>query len=572
MSSLKQIIEQAERFRLQGRLADAEAIYQQVIQQYPESHSAYHGLGLVALDSGNITLAIDFINRAITYDDTNASYYSNLGELCRRSGRLEAAVASGNRAVELAPKEAGYYYNLALAYADNQQPDEAIRCYRKTIKLQPRHGLAYNNLGAIEGKKGNVIEAEKCYAKAVAINSQHFEAQTNLGAIYVEKGQIEKACACFEAAIRANPYFIDAHYNLSSLKTYRRDDPHVNLLMTMASTIMQYSIDAQIRFCFAFAKALEDIGEYAQSFTAYSEGNRLQRSLMEYSPAYEIKVMQQVLSTFTKDFIDQHQDHGFKDATPIFIVGMPRSGSTLLEQILDSHPQVHGIGEHKLLGTIMNEYIVGEEGFKNFSSKTQEEISHIGKEYVDQLRTFAKQNKTFLNKSKSNQVFIANKMLSNFFYIGFIRTILPNAKIIHTMRNPMDSCFSCFGRFFEKTMNFTYSLKEIGEYYVRYIQLMEHWHKVVPNTYLLDVSYENLVTNFESEARRILEFLELPWDDNCLSFHKNKRLVETASIAQVQKPLYQSSANRTTRFLPYLGELKNIVGEDYNQKVKLWCQ
>jgi len=237
----------------------------------------------------------------------------------------------------------------------------------------------------------------------------------------------------------------------------------------------------------------------------------------------------------------------------------------LLEQILDSHPQVFGVGEHRLLGELMDEIIAGEHGLEKFSKMQPEKIKNIGKLYVEQLRKLAPKNTRF----------ITNKMLSNYYYVGFIRTILPKAKIIHTMRNPIDSCFSCFGRMFVETMNFTYSLKEVGEYYRRYMQLMEHWHTVVPSEYLLDVSYENLVKNFEVETKRVLDFIGLPWSDKCLSFHENTRRVETASIGQVHKPLYQSSAHRGNRFLPYLGELQGIVSDhydQYNDKVNQWCR
>lgn len=559
MLSLNQAMAQAEQLRLQGKLLDAEAIYQQVIQQHPDAHYAYHGLGLVALDAGNETRAIDFINRAIAYNDKIAFYHSNLGEICRRSGRLEAAVAAGERATQLAPKEPASFYNLGLAYTDYKQFDEAIRCYRKTVKLQPTHGLAYNNLGAMLERKGDLAEAEKCYAKAVSINAEHVEAQNNLGVIYNEQGHINKAKACFEAALRANPYFVDAHYNLSSIKTYVLGDPHLQLLDNMAANAQQFTIEARIKLYFALGKALEDIGQHNQSFMAYAQGNHLQRSLIEYSPDKEIIIINELRSTFNNEFYEKHKNDGCDDPTPIFIVGMPRSGSTLLEQILASHPEVYGAGEQKILGTVISQSL-GEYTLEHFAYMSAEELSAIGETYIKQLRAL----------SSRNSRYITDKMPANFFYIGIIKAILPNAKIIHTMRNPSDSCFSCFGKFFKDSMNFAYTLKELGDYYARYMDLMNYWHEVIPSQNLLDVSYEKLVTNFESEAKRILNFIGLPWDERCLSFHENTRRAKTASIAQIQKPLYQSSVNRSLNFSPYLTELTAIVGSDYDEKVEKW--
>jgi tetratricopeptide (TPR) repeat protein len=560
MLNLNQAMAQAEQLRLQGRLSDAESIYQQIIQQHPDADYAYHGLGLVALDAGNITLAIDLINRAITYNDKIAFYHSNLGEICRRSGRLEAAVASGERATRLAPQEAASFYNLGLAYSDQQQLDEAIRCYQKTVKLQPRHGLAYNNLGAMLERRGDAGEAEKCYAKAVAINPEHTEAQNNLGVMYNEQGQIEKARACFEASLAASPYFVDAHYNLSGVKTYQQDDPHLSLLETMAVNSEQYPIDARIKLYFAFGKALEDTGEYDRSFAAYTEGNYLQRSLVEYRSTQEINIMNEAVTTFTKTFYASHIDDGFDDASPIFIVGMPRSGSSLLEQVLDSHPQIYGAGEQKLLGEITNQFL-GEKGLTYFSKMTSDELKQLGQAYIKALRALA----------PKDTLLITDKMPANFFYIGVIKAILPNAKIIHSMRNPLDSCFSCYGKFFKDAINFSYNLKELADYYARYMRLMEHWHHVIPKQNLLDVSYERFVAGFESETKRILDFIGVAWDEQCLSFHKNSRRVKTASIAQIQKPLYQSSVHRASHFSPYLSELKMIVGDGYDECVKKWC-
>lgn len=560
MSNLQEVMLQAEQFRQQGRLLDAEAIYRQIIQQYPDAHYAYHGLALVALDAGNDTLAIDLINRAIAYDDKIAHYHSNLGEICRRSGRLEAAVAACERATVLAPKEAEAFYNLGLAYSASGLNVEAIRSYRKAIKIQPQHGFAHNNLGAVLERQGELAEAEKCYVRAVTINPQHVEAQNNLGVLYGEKGDIAKARDCFNKAIALSPYFVDAHFNLSSIKTYELNDPHLQLLDAMILNSEQVAIDIRIKLYFAFAKALEDVREYDRSFGFYAEGNRLKRSLIDYRPDKEIFIINKMKSIFTKTAVSNNFVENISGIQPIFIVGMPRSGSTLIEQILDCHPHVLGGGEQLLLGETIDEFL-GDETFDKFIGLSPDQLISVGDKYLKKLRKLAPRNTSF----------VVDKMPANFFYLGAIRSMLPGAKIIHSMRNPLDSCFSCFGKLFKDEMNFTYSLKELGEYYTRYADLMGYWHEVLPANFILDVSYEMLVDNFEEEIRRILDFVGLPWSDQCLAFHENKRRSKTASVAQIQKPLYNTSVGRGVHYGVYLNDIKLLVGNKYNEQVDKWC-
>lgn len=525
----------------------------QVLAAAPNQHPAWHILGLIAYEVGKLPLAAELIAKAISINDRVSLYHRNLGELYRRLGRLDEAVAAGKRAVELAPNDLDAHYNLGLALTDKGEWEPAIRAYLRALELNPGHGLSWNNLGAALEKQGNLPEAEAAYAKAVALNPKHAEAQNNLGAIYSAQGRLEDAGCCFEGSIKAAPDFIEPHFNLSSLKTYCEDDPHLLYLERNLDKAANMPAQARIRYWFALGKAREDVGRYAEAFAAYAEGNRLQHELLPCDEARADELLARVQAVFTRDFFEARKDVKGCDKAPIFIVGMPRSGTTLLEQILSSHPAVHGAGE--LLD--MNEVIASAAG-------------HSGQRFPDFVPSLAPDDFMQLGKAYAERVWklapdaqrITDKMPANFFYIGMIRLMLPNAKILHAMRDPMDSCFSCYSRLFNDSMEFAYDLGTLGRYYVRYIKLMQHWHSVLPAGTILDLRYEDMVADTEGQARRILDYLELPWDDNCLAFHQNKRHVKTASVAQVRKPIYKTSVARWQRFATHLAPLLEIV-QDY---------
>lgn len=554
-----QAMTEAARLQAAGNLAAAEGLYRGILASTPEFHPAWQALGLIACQVGKLPLAADLIGKAITLDSSVPLYHRNLGEICRRLGRLVEAIGAGERAVALAPDDRDAHYNLGLAYTDSNRHGEAILCYRRALTLNPAHNLSWNNLGAALEKMGDKAGAEEAYARAVAIDPRHAEAQNNLGAIYSEQGRLDEARHSFKAAISARPGFVEAHYNLSSLKTYTAEDPHLAQLHTLAAQAASLPVAARIRYNFALGKAREDVGEYDRAFAAYAEGNRLQHSLLPHDEAQAEAVLTRIKKIFTPDFLTK-PDGAFPPnlggKTPVFIVGMPRSGTTLIEQILASHPNVFGAGELIDLHEVIHGAVGAITGqpFTAWAPKlTADDFQHLGEEYLERVW-----------RLNPEAAYITDKMPANFFYIGMIRRMLPQARIIHAMRDPMDSCLSCFARLFNDTMAFAYDLGTLGRYYVRYMQLMDHWQATLPEGTILNVRYEEVVADVEGQARRMLAYLGLPWDDACLDFHNNKRLVKTASIAQVRRPIYTTSVARWQRFGPHLDPLFEIV-KDYRK-------
>ncbi len=341
---------------------------------------------------------------------------------------------------------------------------------------------------------------------------------------------------------------------------YRQDDPRFARLGATYAGRESLPIGERIKLDFAMGKAMEDVGQYGESFCAYEEGNRLHYTQHPYDEAGADQFLEA-----TRNFFSSSLFEAFAAATsplptvpderiPVFIVGMPRSGSTLIEQVLASHPAIFGAGEL----TTLNSVIGKAEALLRAAPESPASLTalrELGREYLEQIAALSPESRL-----------IINKMPGNYRYLGLIHLMLPNAKIIHSMRNPMDVSFSCFTQNFFVGHAYTYDLGAMGRQYLRYVESMRHWHGVLPAGWILDSRYEDMVAEPEREARRMLEYLGLPWDAACLGFHEHKRAVHTASVAQVRKPIYSGSVARWKRYedhlAPLLGILRPVMPEE----------
>jgi hypothetical protein len=304
-----------------------------------------------------------------------------------------------------------------------------------------------------------------------------------------------------------------------------------------------------IHFHFALGKCLEDLGDHDRAFPHFIEGCKLKRSSINYDSAQMTRRFNDVMRVFDRATIARLRGGGNPSAVPLFVLGMPRSGTTLLEQIIASHPEVHGAGEiTDLLKIAWKSPDSAYPG--NILALDQATLSKWGDDYVAGLR-----------KRAPDAPHITNKMPENFVFIGLIHLMLPNARIIHVNRNPVDTCLSCFKTLFNSGLDHTYDLAELGQYYVDYARLMDHWRDVLPAGAFLDVQYEDIVADQETQARRLIDFCGLEWNDACINFHKHKRSVRTASLAQVRQPIYKSSVERWRAYEKYLGPLLDALGD-----------
>ncbi|MCP4024353.1 MAG: tetratricopeptide repeat protein, partial [Desulfobacteraceae bacterium] len=444
--------------------------------------------------------------------------------------------------------------NLGNVFMAGGDLTNAEKCYQNALKIDPDHINALNNLGNARKKAGKPEAAESAYQKAIALKPDLAEAHSNLGVIFQENGQLEKAVASFKKAISINPALAETHKYLSFAVRHTEYDQDIKAMERLYN---QKTITPQQRMFLGFAlgKAFEDLKEYDKAFEYIAQANRLMRSTIHFSIEETQTLFDRITKTFTKDFFDACNEFGHPDPTPIFIIGMPRSGTTLVEQILASHSRVFGAGERNAFMSLTQNILSRlfstshhPDTIKTFKTISQQ----IGQEYISTIR-----------QQSHDAKHITDKMPYNFLLVGLIKTCLPNAKIIHCKRNPMATCFSIFKNHFPDTKAnlYAYDLNELGQYYNLYQSLMSHWKKVLPN-YIHEINYEDLVSAQEKHTRQMLNFCNLPWDKQCLSFHKSKRKVATASAFQVRQPIYEDSVQFWKRYEIELKCLQKIIYGD----------
>ncbi len=517
-------------------------------------------MGNALRDAGRLDEALASYRSALKIDPELVEAHSNLGNALIDLGHLDDAVAVLRLALQIKPDFAKAHFNLGNALRDLGQLEGAVASYRMTLKINPDLIEAHINLGNALRGMTQLDGALTCYRHALKIKPDYADAYINIGVALKEQGLLDEASQSFESAIAINPDSIDAHFNLSLLKTYRNGDPHLAMLERPLDKLERVPQETRVRYWFALGKIKEDMGRYDDSFAAYREGNRLQHASLTRDDLAEAALLNDITSIFSREFFAAHHPFLPSNKTPIFIVGMPRSGTSLLEQILSSCTGVHGAGELTDMRDVVT-VAMPEALAENFPGAVYRlstaEFHRMGEEYIQRIWRRA-----------PDATHIVDKMPANFFYFGMIHLMLPNAKIIHASRDPMDSCFSCYSHLFEgKNQSFTYDLETLGRYYVRYAKLMAHWRAVLPPDTMLEVRYEDMVADTEGQARRLLAYLGLPWDDRCLAFHQNKRVVSTASAAQVRRPIYKTSVARWRRFADQLAPLFDLVKEYRDVKV-----
>jgi len=536
----------------QDRLLDAAASYRQALAIQPDLIEAHARLGhaLMAIDRPGE--AEQHFLQVLAARPNDTQVHNSLGVMYRSQGRAVDAEACYRRVLAMTPDSAEAHNNLGNALHDQGRTDEAESCYRQALSINDAIAEPHFNLGNILRHQNQQIAAERSYRRALEIEPNYLMALNNLGLCLKKQGRIEEASACFEAAIAIKPDFLQSHCNLAPFRTYAADDAHLNLFEDQQHQLPTLPTAGRISYWFALGKMREDAGRYDDAFDAYAEGNRLQHAQFPHDEAREVALIERLQTVFSATFMASHPKPAYADKAPIFIIGMPRSGTSLIEQILSTYPDIHGAGELTDLGDVVHSVSAKADAGAYPASAgklSTDEFRRLGDAYIARIWQLAPHAER-----------ITDKLPANFLHVGMIHLMLPHAKIIHAMRDPMDSCFSCYSRLFENNnLDFTYDLGTVGRYYVRYIQLMQHWHCVLPPGTVLDLRYEDMVADTEGQARRLLDYLGLPWDERCLDFHQNKRIVKTASIAQVRKPVYRSSVARWKHFEVQLGSLLDIV-------------
>jgi tetratricopeptide (TPR) repeat protein len=383
-------------------------------------------------------------------------------------------------------------------------------------------------LGTFELKRYE--EALASYDRTLAIRPDFAEAYHGRGTVLRTFGHIEEARHLLEKAVALAPRKAEFYGSLVESKRFVYDDPELILINALANDMESLPEGDKIHLHFTLAKVYADLGQHEKSFNHLIDGNSLKRKQIIYDETAALAQLERMRELFTAEAMRKGRGLGHPSSVPVFIIGMPRSGTTLVEQILASHPKVYGAGELNDLEATMAS-LRGLDGAR--PGLGGEELHRIGARYLKRIRAIAPAAER-----------ITDKMPANFRYAGLIHLALPKARIIHTRRDPIDTCLSCFSILFTHNQPFTYHLTELGRYYRAYAALMEHWREVLPLNTMLEVQYEELVDNFELLARRIVSHCSLEWNNACLEFYKTRRPVWTASAVQVRQPIYNSSVGR----------------------------
>jgi tetratricopeptide (TPR) repeat protein len=407
--------------------------------------------------------------------------------------------------------------------------------------------------GEVLFQSGKLEAGIEALRQALAADAHNPHYHFTLGKMYIPLGRLDEARGELETAIDLNPREAAYYFALClpELKTFSPADRYLAAMEGLGAAISSLPIAAQTLLCFALARAYGDLARYDVSFEYLARGNLLKRRQVTFDETLVRDMFERTRATFSRELLETGAAAGYRSSVPVFIVGMPRSGSSLIEQILASHPEVHGAGEMNDIIRLAVGLRTGPDGFpESFRAASGEHLCQIGESYVSGVRQRA-----------PGAARITDKAAAHFLQLGAIAMALPEAHIIHVTRSPLDTCFSCYAALFNDGQEFTYDLAELGRHYRRCAELMAHWRAVLPADRFLEISYEAVVADLETEARRMIEFCGLPWDPRCLAFHQSSRPVFTSSAAQVRRPIYRTAQGRWRRYREHLGPLIAALGD-----------
>lgn len=548
---IREWVHEAEKTFFGDALVQAEERCNKILEVDSTNGDALTLLGKIAVKQGDNDRALELFLKGI---ESNPRHLNLIGELAQYYHNIGDSAASVNywlQYIKQKPYNPAVWHFLSLAYSGNLQLDKAMDAVKHAQKLAPKEAAFYVTEGYILEMQCKHDEWICCMQKAVELQPNNGRYLDYLSQAYMSVGRNEEAEEILRVLLDDNPSYAPAYYFLlrrSKVTSYNDDMKKTEELLAGDSI----SDDERQSLLFALGKGWEDLEEYDKAFASYDAANKLKRDLVNFDIDRACQYVETVKSIFTKEFIEQHRADNQDGEGFIFVVGMPRSGSTLISRILSVHPNSFDIGEPNIFRETIGKFTTG--------NKNITDLKKIADITADQLVELKAMFLEMIEKIYGRHELYIDKTLHNFLVVGLIYMLFPKAKIIHSARHSLDTCWSIFANnFFGHEFNYAYSLEEIGRFYHSYEALMEHWREVLPEGAFYDATNEDFVADPEQETRKLIEYCGLDWDDAYLNFHTSKKAVRTLSLPQIRKPINSSSVERSNRFEKYLEPLKEAM-------------
>jgi tetratricopeptide (TPR) repeat protein len=500
----------------------------------------------IALNEDRLEDAEKLLREILTRNSDDIKALRMLGNIAMETGRLRPARKMLKRAVELQPSFIAGWNDLANLFMKQDLYDQALDAVQHALDIEPKMVHSWVVRGNILTRAQRNEDSLEAYRQALELSPRSTGALSGMGHVLKTIGRQEESIEAFRKCISFHPAHGEAYWSLANLKTFKFEKEEVQVMAKMIEK-KELADEPKVNFFLALGKHYENEMDYDQAFEHYRRGNELRREHEIYDPVMTQVVHDRIIEAFDREFLEQREDWGKPDPGPILIVGLPRSGSTLIEQILASHSMVEGTMELPDLSRLTAELSKRSPGRTEYPEAVknldQEAVRSMGQSYLKSTMRY-----------RTDKAYFIDKMPNNFPHIGFLHLILPNARIIDARRHPLDSCLGSYKQLFFKGQSFTYEQFELGHYYLQYRRMMDHWREVLPGK-VLDVHYEQMVDDQENQTRRLLDYCGLPWEDQCLRFYETERAINTASSEQVRQPIYKGALNFWRNYESHLGEL-----------------
>jgi len=534
-----------------GRGWEADEAFEAFFEKNPDTGAV--AVGAEHMREGREEDAIQCFRQTLKNNPDNVDAMRFLAAVyLKQERRLGDAEALLQRATQLAPDFAMAWLDLGHAFKKRAKRMEAIEAFRRATDLEPGNGVAWEKLASTTASAGYPEQAAEAFRKAIAISPKAAGFHMGYGHVLKTLGDQPASLRAYREAIRLRPGFGEVYWSMANLKIFTFEDAEVEAMERQLESIELRDV-TEVHFRFALGKAYEDRKDYDKAWDWYRSGNERQRPLVKHDPVENSVEKDAIRSYFTRDFLSKSEGNGYADERPIFIVGLGRSGSTLIEQILASHSQVEGTEELSVLGNLsdaIGRYRPDKQRFPAVLDTMRPlDWRALGLEYLDGAKRYRMTDKPIFT----------DKLPNNFPFVGLLHLILPHAKIINARRHPLDTCLGNYKQLFGHGQNFTYDFFELADYYKEYCLTMDHWNEVLPGK-VLDVHYEETVTDLEGQVARILEHCGLPFEEQCVRFHETERAIKTASSEQVRQPIYTGGMGTWRKYESHLGEWMEELG------------